>query len=186
MSMRRSSFTVFCFVLISAGLLRGEREADSGRAATPGELIMLSQAVQKTAGELENWAYTETSIMRDEKGKTKGETIVRYDPSKRYEEQWTPIKVNGHAPTDKDLAKYRRRGETTRKRDENQSDGNRRSLGELIELEGARVASENDRQLTFEIPLRKQNNVRFPPEKFLVLARLNKELKSLENVSVQL
>jgi hypothetical protein len=48
------------------------------------------------------------------------------------------------------------------------------------------VASETPTHLVFEVPLIKVGNERFPPEKFLVLARVRKEGRQLENVSVRL
>jgi hypothetical protein len=48
------------------------------------------------------------------------------------------------------------------------------------------VASETPTHWVFEIPLLKFGNERFPPEKFLVQARLRKEGALLENLSVLL
>jgi hypothetical protein len=62
----------------------------------------------------------------------------------------------------------------------------RRSLGELIDVMKSSIASETATQLVYEVPLLKIGNERFPPEKFLVLARVNKDGPRLENVSVRL
>jgi hypothetical protein len=59
-------------------------------------------------------------------------------------------------------------------------------LGELVDLDHATVVDETDQIVTYEVPLRKDNNQRFPPEKFQVRARVNKATRSIENVAVLL
>jgi hypothetical protein len=162
------------------------------RAATVQELALLNDVLHRTAGDYHRWAYTEHRVMRDSKGRVKSDTLLRFDPSKPYAEQWMPLKIDGQEPSDRERAKYRRRGEKSA------SAGNspggtpdpdnrrRRSLGELIDVMKSSVASETPGHLVFEIPLLKIGNERFPPEKFLVLARVAKESRQLENVSVRL
>src|SRR3954469_19562055 len=69
------------------------------RPATAREAELLQAALEKTAGDLRRWAYTESRVIKDEKGKVKSDVLIRYDPSKPYAEQWTPLKINGQAPT---------------------------------------------------------------------------------------
>jgi len=163
----------------------------TARAATPAELTLLNDVLHKTAGDFHRWAYTEHRVMRDDKGRVKSEVLLRYDPSKPYAEQWTPIKIDGKEPSEREKAKYRRRGEksgpagpfsTTPDPDNRR----RRSLGELIDVARSSIASETPTHLVFEVPLLKVGNERFPPENFLVLARVKKEGLLLENVAVRL
>ena len=162
------------------------------RPATRAELELLNETLHKTAGDFHRWAYTEHRVMRDAKGRVKSDTLVRHDPSQPYAEQWTPIKIEGKDPTDREKARYRRRGEKTAAANARPDGGpdpdnrRRRSLGELIDVMKSSVASETSTQLTFEVPLIKVGNERFPPEKFLVLARVRKEGRQLENVAVRL
>lgn len=177
--------------------------AAEARAATSEELVLMMEALEKTARELPRWAYTETRLIRDEKGKVKTNTVVRYDPSKPYPEQWTPISINGKEPSARDIARYRRQGERAQERDEQAEKraslgnaeeialdqggrGRRRTLGEVLQTHAAKVVSSDARHIVFEIPLRKDRNERFPPEKFQVLARIAKETRSLENIAVNL
>ena len=103
-----------------------------------------------------------------------------------------PISINGREPTEREKAQYRRRGE--KGADSESQFGyvrhpdarNRRTLGELIELDRASIASESPTHLVFEVPLLKQGNERFPPEKFQVLARIRKEGARLESIAVKL
>jgi hypothetical protein len=125
-------------------------------------------------------------IKRDQKGRIKSEAVVRYDPSKPYPEQWTPLKIDGQPPAAKDFRRYRRWGERQRRRDEDPENSDRPTLGELMDVGAARLAGEGEGHLTFEIPLRKFRNDRFPPDKFEVLVRLHRETGALENIAVQL
>jgi hypothetical protein len=169
---------------------RSQTNSPSVRAATAAELQLLNDVLHKSAGDFHRWAYTERRVMRDEKGRIKSDTLLRYDPSKPYAEQWTPLQINGREPSERERAKYRRRGEKGAAeggmpgRD---SDPRRRpALGELIDLSNSFIASETSTHLIFEVPLLKNGNERFPPEKFLVLVRVRKDGAVLENVAVRL
>lgn len=180
----------FLFVLLSLFLTPGVRAATPTpvpmRAATATELEQLSDSLEKTAADLRRWAYTESQVFKDEKGKVKTDVVVRHDPSKPYPEQYVPLLVNGKPPTAKDIEKYRKQGERARKRIENPSSDRRKSLGEVLDLRTASVVSESAQTIVFEVPLKKEGNDRFPPEKFQVLMRLNRTTYALENISVRL
>jgi hypothetical protein len=182
-------------IVASTGPKPGEKApnaAGTARVALPAEIGLLHDLLHKTAGDFHRWAYTEHRVMKDEKGRVKSDVLLRFDPSKPYAEQWTPLRIDGKEPSERERAKYRRRGEksgnSTRNLDGTPDPDNRRrrSLGELIELDKASIASETPTHLVFEVPLLKVGNERFPPEKFLVLARVRKEDRQLENVSVRL
>lgn len=165
-------------------------ELTSGsRAATPEEISILNKVLHTTADDYRRWAFTEHRILRDEKGRVKSEVLLRFDPSKPYAEQWTPLKVDGQDPTDRQRAKYRRKGEkseTAQSGGWGSPDPRRRSLGELIDVNQSFIAGETPTHYLFEVPLLKADNERFPPEKFRVLARVRKEGQSLENIAVRL
>jgi hypothetical protein len=178
-----SVFTLACVATATA--------ADS-RPATPEEATLLVEALQKTAADMQRWAYTESRLMRDDKGKVKRDEVVRYDPSKPYAEQWTPISNNGKPPSQKELERARKRGEAAQKRDEKRELGvqpdNHISLGEAIEPQKARIIAADTPAdvLVYEIPLRKTGNDRFPPEKFEVLARIDRATRTLQRIDVRL
>lgn len=175
--------SLFCWFLPMTLSAAG---AAAARSASSDEVMVLVGAVKKYTADVNRWAYTQSSIMRDDKGKTKSEIVVRFDPSEPPEKRWTPILIDGKPPSSRDLNRYRRRG--TQAHAESDVPGTRRryALGELIQFEGVKVVSEDAKQYVFEIPLRKENNNRFPPEKFLVLARVNKEAQTLAAVEVRL
>ena len=149
---------------------------------------LLEDALARIAADSERWAYTETSLANDTKGKSKGEKVVRYDPSQPYDEQYTLLKIDGQPPTADQIAHYRHtQDKRRREREERERQGRPgHSLGELVDLTHAMVVTEDAAKITFEVPLRAPGNLRFPPEKFRVLARLDKARHALENVAVQL
>lgn len=172
----------FCGALLSPA----REQPAAARDATPAEKVALESAVRNFATDYTRWACTETTVMLDEKGKPKRQSVVRYDPSRPYEEQWTPLEINGKPPTAKEAARYRRRGVMVRKREENPETDPRKALGEVIQFERATVVGAGADGLVFEVPLSKADNVRFPPEKFRVFARLAPDGKTLANVSLRL
>jgi hypothetical protein len=156
------------------------------RPATSEELSLLNDSLHKVADDLRRWAYTEHRIIRDSKGRVKSEQVVRYDPSRPYAEQWTPLKIDGREPTAREQTKFRRKGEEA---DPERPASNRKrypSLGEVLDVGKSFIASETPTHRVFEIPLLKAGNERFPPEKFQVHARLTREGSRLENISVLL
>jgi len=145
------------------------------RAAVPS---LLQAAVDNYGRDAERWAYTQTIVSKDRKGRIEEELVVRNDPSQPYDVQWTVLKVDGKDPTERQVEKYRREHDKRRK--------NRRSLGELLDLAKATVVEETPTVVIYEIPLIKNDNQRLPPEKFRVTARVNKARQAFENVGVRL
>ena len=48
------------------------------------------------------------------------------------------------------------------------------TLGDLIDVDRATAVAEDAATVTYDVPLRADNNHRFPPDKFQVLVRVNK------------
>jgi len=139
---------------------------------------LLQAAVESYAKDAERWAYTQTIVAKDRKGKVEEELVVRNDPSQPYDVQWTVLKIDGKEPTERQIDKYRKEHDKRRK--------SRRSLGELLDLDKAVVIDETPAAVTYEVPLIKNDNQRLSPEKFRVTARVNKERQTFENVGVRL
>jgi hypothetical protein len=175
-------------------LVLAARAADSGpRPAASAEIALLNDTLHRTADAYPRWAYTEHRVIRDEKGRVKSDVLLRYDPSLPYAQQWTPLKVNGQEPSARDRAKYRKLGERAAPPDLAQpvpssklSIRRQVSLGETLDVPRSSIAGETAEHLTFEIPLRKFGNERFPPEKFEVHARVRKAGAVLEHIAVRL
>lgn len=164
-------------------------------AAVP---VPLEAALKRGAEEFERWAYTETTVTRDRAGKAKkGETIVRVDPSKPYEEQFTPLKIDGREPTEKQRAKYRQRGIAHGKELEQEAAkaasgveepvsinmGDRRAM---VDFANARLVTEEGSLLTYKLPLRPMDGNGFPVEKFQLVVRVDRERQSFEHAALRL
>jgi hypothetical protein len=99
-------------LLLPLSLLLLGSAAAQPRPATPDEIALLRDAINNTQQDTERWAYTETTVKKVGIGKKpEGETIVRFDPSKPWAEQYTPLKIEGKPPTERQLKQYRERGE---------------------------------------------------------------------------
>lgn len=184
MVLRTMRLFVFACTLFATACVRGEEpvtESPSSGAKGPASSQtppLLAEAIRKSALDGERWAYTQTTVSKDRDGQVKEETVVRYDPSQPYEEQWTPLKLDGKEPTDRQVKNLRSEHEKRRK--------SRRTLGELLDLSKATVVEETATTVTYEVPLIKDDNQRLPPEKFRVTARVNKEGQAFEQVAVRL
>lgn len=150
---------------------------------------LLNDALLKVAKDQGRWAYTETDVWRNGKDHVLMESVVRFDPSKPYPQQYTPIEINGHRPGPADLLRYRERGEKRGRmleRAEAQGRAPGQTLGDLVDIDRASLFEEDADSVTYEVPLREKNNQRFPPAKFQVLIRVGKAGRALEHVSVHL
>lgn len=149
---------------------------------------LLQDSIRKLSQDTDRWAYTQVAVQKDGKGGTKSEVVLRFDPSKPYAQQYTPLKIDGKEPNESQLRKYRKMGERIEqaKTTGKPVSSPYKSVGELMDLENAVVAEENDQTITYEVPLRKEGNTRLPPDKFRVTARVNKKEVVLENVSAKL
>jgi len=151
--------------------------------------FLLDQALGNLAHNADRWAYTQTLTEKDDKGKVVSVAVVRFDPSKPYAGQFTPLAIDGKEPSERQFNKYRREGEKRADRhDQAEREGTtsvRKSLGELMDLEHATVAAETPRSVTYEVPLRKEGNNRLPPDKFLVTAQVAKEHGVFENIAIK-
>jgi hypothetical protein len=89
--------------LILLGLAAGLRAVEPSRPATSEEVVLFKEAIKNTTQDTEHWAYTETTVFKSTKGKVREETVVRFDPSKPWPEQYTPLKIEGQPPTARQL-----------------------------------------------------------------------------------
>jgi hypothetical protein len=179
----------FRFLACALGLWVG------AHAAVPAPL---DAALKRSSDDADRWAYTETQVSRDKTGKAdEGETIVRFDPSQPFEAQFTPIKVDGHEPTEKERAKFRqqgiRRGEQLQ-REAEKAEGkepaaaptlNFNSKKFKLALENAKVVEEQGALLTYEIPLESIGKPPFPLERIRIRVRVNRDKTMVENVNVR-
>jgi hypothetical protein len=157
---------------------------------------LLMDALEKVAMNFDRWAYTETQMMTDEHGVPQPETVIRFDPSKPYAEQYQVLKFKGKPPTEKAIKEFRKRGEKRGEKFAKQEAEGKAPGSELprfkmggstasIDLVHATVVSENADSVTFEVPLRNDGHGTLPVEKFQLFARVNRATHAFENVSLK-
>jgi hypothetical protein len=186
-TMRRFLFA--CLGLMAAA----SQAATDPRPATPEEIALFKQAMANSAQDTEHWAYTETRILRDKKGKVRDELVVRFDPSRPYEEQYTPIRIDGKEPSEKQKKKYRKQGED-RKRKREKRAAAAKSEGPQFHLDDAKaklgidqplVVADEAGRITFEVPLISEEKD-IPVEKFEILVHVRKEKPLVERAVFRL
>lgn len=180
-----------CLVLRSPGAAGAE---PAGADGLPPPL--LHAALGRLAGDFDRWAYTETRLRTDEQGVPQPETVIRFDPSQPYAEQYRPLKIKGRLPTERQLREYRRRGvkrgeKLAREEAEGKIPGSelpRFSVNggnAAIDLARATVVGESATSVTYEVPLRYDGRGNLPVEKLQLLARVNKAQRAFENVALK-
>lgn len=188
----------FFILLIIFGLAAGLRAEDQSRPATPEEVLLFKEAVKNTMQDTEHWAYTETTIMKSTKGKVREETVVRFDPSKPWPEQYTPLKIEGKPPTERQLKKYRQRGEKRGERlarDAEPADATvpdqpaaakpEKGKKVTLDLDNPRVLRDEGDRLVYEAAL-KTVSKDIPVDKFEVRVVVGKAARQVLHISLRL
>jgi hypothetical protein len=156
---------------------------------------LLLEALTKSAADEAYWAYTETSRELDQKGRSSGDTIVRFDPSKPYAEQFTPVLIEGKPPTAKQRKEYRQRGLDRGKEIESEPEQeNSAASAEIsfdtadssLDFDRARIIADDGPSVTYEVPLRKTGRGGPPVEKIQLVIRVNRDRRALESMTTRL
>jgi hypothetical protein len=185
-----------CLILwlaLAASAAAGELAAPADEAGIP---PLLFDALAKVAQDFDRWAFTETVKVTDEHGAPQPETVVRFDPSKPYAEQYLPLKIKGKPPTERQLRDYRRRGvKRGEKFAKEEAEGKAPGSGlprfginggtASIDLAHTTVVSETADSVTYEVPLRNDGHGTIPVEKFQLMARVGKSRRAFENVALK-
>ncbi len=181
-------------------LSTGLRAEEPRRAATSEEKTLLDIAMKNTTQETERWAYTETKTVKMSRGRERGDTIVQFDPSKPYAEQYTPVKLKGKEPSKKDLKEYRERGvkrgervaraaEAARGNPQLEPTGPTVRVGKnrvTLDREHPLVAEEDADHITFELPMKAEQKLDVPIDKFELLVRVSKTGRIVEGIRMKL
>lgn len=182
---------------LAAGLSAGEVP----RAATAEEIALFKEAIKNTAQDADHWAYTETTVKKIGIGKTpRDETVVRFDPSKPWPEQYTPVLVEGRPPTEKQIRHYREKGEKrgrayarrieqaaadpTAPAPPRPSGAGKRERSVTADLEHPRVVGDDGETMIFEVPLT-EHGTGVPVEKLEVRAVVAKGPRQVRHASVR-
>ena len=185
--MRR--FLFICLSLLAA--VRGLALAEA-RPALPEEVALFKDAMKGATQDTEHWAYTETTTVRTnhEKDDPREETVVRFDPSKPYAEQFTPLKIGGQPPSARQLKQYRKKGEERGKqlalkasREGEAGDKEPRIIindsKAKLDFEHPHVREVGVEGITFEIPLVAEGGG-LPVDKFQIFAEVDRRTRQIK------
>jgi hypothetical protein len=188
--MRRFIFATCLFLIAMAA-----RAEDQPRPATAAEVELFKAGMMNSSQDTEHWAYTETATSKMSKGRDRGETITRFDPSKPYAEQFTSVLIEGKPPTEKQLKAARERGEKRGERVSRAAQAAKdptyvppparlRIGGTSVtpDLEHPLVLREEEGRITFEVPVTSARKD-IPIEKFQVLVTVGRPAAQIENVT---
>lgn len=175
--------------------MAGEAET----SAAPGRPPLLDAAFKAFLQGQDRWAFTETHSGTGFDGEPAGETIVRIDPSLPYGEQFTPVKLRGKSPSEKQRKEWAQRGEHAARRrheraaQEQEGDGRKDDVHLQIqnqrvtpELDRAVAIAEDDATVTYEVPMRKEGGREAELfDTFQLAARVSKARREFERVTIR-
>lgn len=156
---------------------------------------LLRDALQKEREQECRWAYTETQEIYDGKGRLKETAVIRYDPSRPYAEQYTPVSVDGKTPPRRLVKDCQERGEAeARKRhkqlEEPKSDeAVEIELGEekgVLHLDQAKPVQQTELTTTYKIPVVAKKKGKVPFEKISVLIETDSRQRVLARLNVRM
>lgn len=177
--MRRFLFALLlgCAVAFAGGASAAESEGDPLATVPP----PLRHAVEKVAENANRWAYTQHVEMLDGKGKVQENYLVRFDPSRHPDEQWTLLQQEGKPATPAQIKKDRKERKKHAKE--------RKTFGELLDLPQARAVVDPAAAglLTYEAPLRADDGfTRRFAGKLRVRVRVDPATETLARIDVTL
>lgn len=136
---------------------------------------LLEQAVENWLGERDHWAFTQRAVEYDN-GKPR-ERLERYDPSIAGDGRWTLLAIDGRTPTEEERAAWAKK---KFKKDRRKIDA---PIGDFFDFGDAKIVSQSDTLIRYEVPLRRDKNWLFQTDKVKVVVSVNKETKALEHLA---
>ena len=138
----------------------------------------LREAVRKVGRDAGRWAYTQHTVSRGKGKEAVEDVIARYDPSQHYDVQWTLLKVNGKPATPAQIRKHRKERAKLEK--------NRTTLGELMQLDQAKVVAESEDTVVYEVPIRLEKGAKVRPEQVRILLNVARDEQVLTSIDLKL
>ena len=136
---------------------------------------LLEQAVENWLGERDHWAFTQRAVEYED-GRPH-ERLERYDPSRTGNDRWTLLAINGRLPTPEEHAAWSKK---KFKRNPRRIDT---PIGDFFDFEDAKIVSQTERLVRYEVPLRRDKNWLFQTDKVKVEVSVNKETRALEHLN---
>lgn len=179
------------------GLLAAAGGGSAEPVPRPAPPSLLGDAFNKLMDNQGRWAYTQTQSVGGLTAKMKRETVLRVDPSRTYTEQFMPLMIEGEPPTPAKLEEFRGIGERVarRRQREQRETGDHRGDELQIslnfqtvapDLERATVVSEDERSVTYDVPLRRKDGAGGSDfGQFQVTARVNRQRREFEHATIR-
>jgi hypothetical protein len=207
-SLSRKLVVLMAWVTGLSAMAFAEAAAAEPAAGAKGRPALLNDAFNAFLEHQGRWAYTETHSPLGFSGRSGGETILRFDPSRRYAEQFVPVKLRGKTPSEKECKQWAERGEKAAKqrldREQKlaaQSTGEEkpavhpgdevqlRVSGQIVtpELDRAKVVQEDETGVTYEVPMHPEGrgDANAMLDKFELTTRVNKQTHQFERATIR-
>lgn len=138
------------------------------RAEAP---ALLKEIAERWLDERTLWAFTQFVRETDNNGKTV-ERLERFDPSNGYDKRWRLLKLNGQVPSADEVEEWSKKKNRKKKEP--------KSWLEFVDLENAKLREEDNRLVTYEVPLKRAAGGLFPGDKITVILTIDKSTRSIE------
>lgn len=148
-------------ILLLAGTLHGAE-------APP----LLAEAAERWADARYRWTFLQTVRETDGNGVVV-ERLERYDPSRGEERRWQLLKIDGRVPTQEEWEPWNKRKNRARPKE-------LKPLSEYLDLPNAVVLGEDERAITYQLPLQRTVGWSIPGDKISLVVTINKETHLIE------
>jgi hypothetical protein len=137
---------------------------------------LLTEAAERWADVRFRWTFLQTVRETDGNGVVV-ERLERYDPSRGEARRWQLLKIDGRVPTQEEWEPWNKRKNRSRPKE-------LKPLAEYIDLPNAVVLGEDDRAITYQLPLQRTVGWSIPGDKISLIVTINKETRLIERGKV--
>jgi hypothetical protein len=132
---------------------------------------LLKEIADRWSEERLQWAFTQHVRETDGDGEVH-ERLERFDPSNGYDKRWRLLKLDGRAPSAQEID-YWHKKKNRKKKDP-------KSWLSFVDLEQARKRAEDERTISYEVPVKSAGGGLFPGNKISVHLTIDKRTRSIE------
>lgn len=140
---------------------------------------LLTEAAERWADARFRWTFLQTVRERDSDGAVVVERLERYDPSRGEERRWQLLKVDGRVPTQEEWEPWNKRKNRPRPKE-------LKPLSEYLDLPNAVVLAEDERTVSYSLPLQRTVGWLVPGDKISLSVTINKETHLIERGRVEI
>lgn len=134
---------------------------------------ILQEIANRWADERQHWSFTQLARETDGDGVVH-ERLERFDPSDGYEKRWRLLKIDGRAPTAEEISYWDKKKNKGRKKDP-------KNWLSYVDLDHAQLHGEDDKTLTYDVPMKRSAGGLFPGDKVSVRLTVDKQTRSIQH-----